>query len=176
MAQQDTQSAGSGTDSAAIAALRNRAITGLLINGCHPPEVPGRYGFSFWQGYIKALQDLSSGAGRTLAASDKMCSGYKPLGYLQAAFTALAECAESATFAKVEQLLSAQGVQVTGHPVALLEADASEQLENGVSGIVDAHDKHAPAMVDGNDGSLFLHGNDSLRSNRLTVAQEGGAA
>jgi len=113
MAQQHTQAAGSGTDQGAIEALRNRAITGLLFNAGRSFVSAGEVGFSFWSGYLKALQDVRSGAGGTLAHLDAISpSGYEPPSHFKAAFAALAERAEALTFAEVQQLLAAQAVEV----------------------------------------------------------------
>lgn len=174
MAQQDTTAAGSGTESAALDALRNRAITGLLVNESNPAASAGVVGFSFWQGYIKALQDVRNGAGSTLAGMDEARLGYEPAGHLKAAFAALAECAESATFAQVQQILAAQGVQVAGQPVAHGQFNAAQQLKDGVVAVVNPHDEHAAAGIDCNDGAI--HGASPCGVNAATVALEGGAA
>lgn len=164
------------TKDGAIDALRNRAVSGLLINASYPPEAGGD-GFGFWQGYIKALQDLRNGAGDTLAGLDEARSGYQPPSHLQAAFAALAESAEAATFAEVRQLLATHCVQVAGNAVANGEFDAVEQFKHGVGGIVQTNDEHAPARVDGDDGSCCVHGAAPLFvADRATVAQQGGAA
>lgn len=174
MAPQHPPAAGSGIDHAAIDALSNRAITGMLIAAGNAKTLPNLVHFDFWKSYLKALQDVRSGSGSTLAGMDETRSGYQPPSHLQAAFTTLAKRAESATFAEVQQILAAQCVQVASEPVANSQIDAGQQLEDGVVSVVNMHNKHAPAGVNGNDGAL--HGAAPGGLNAATVDQAGGAA
>lgn len=170
MAQQHTQAAGSGIDTGAVQALRNRAVTGLLINASTSAASAGYVGFSFWRGYIKALQDISTGAGGTLAQVD-LHLGYEPPSHLKSAFAALAKSAESLTFAQVQQLLATQGVEVAADAVTNGQINAGQQLKDSEIKAVHLNDEHAPTAIDGNDGPL--HDGSPLQA---TVAQKGGAS
>lgn len=130
MTQQHTPAAGSSTDHAAIQALRNQAIMGILI-AAMGPEKPMRASFDFWLGFVYALRDLNNGTGTILALKDEERSGYQPPSELQAAFAALAKNAESLTLSEVQQILAAQFMRVACKPVAHGQIDAGQQLEDG---------------------------------------------
>lgn len=157
-----------------IEALKNRALSGLFFTALHTDAPEHASAFRFWRGYVKALQDLSDGAGYGAALRDQQTSGYQPAGYLKAAFAALPVHADFATVAQVQQFLASQGVQLSSDSVADLQVGTVQQFEHGEGSTIDLNDEHAAPMVDGNDGAL--HGELPGVGDATTVAQEGGAA
>ena len=154
---------------AQLAALRKRAIVCLLHNAEHNDTAA----FMFWSGYAMALRNLERGKGQAMAEKDaRSPSGYEPPAHLQAAWAALPEDAEQLTIDQVQQFLTAQGVQLTRDPIAHGHFVGGQQLKGSEVAAVDLNDEHAPAGVDGNDGSS-LH---AASCKAAIVTREGGAA
>ena len=137
------------THQAVIQALRNRAHSGMLIAAVASEPAS----FIGWRAYAKALADLQSPAGQKLAAKDAQSGGYEPAGCLKAAWTRLPVDIETLAMAEVQEFLTAQGVQIPLDAVPALQVDAVEQFDSHTVAVINPNDKHAPAVVDLNDGS-----------------------
>lgn len=135
-----------------LEALRLRSMTGML----HSAQISHHGRFSFWQGYTKALADALADEGRSMAAKDAL-SGYEPPTHLKAAWAALPVRLEALAIADVQQLLTAQGVEVAAQRVADFNVQRGKQLEDAEVATVKLDDEHATAVVDGDDGTC-LHG------------------
>jgi len=156
------------TLSPAAAALRHRALTGMLFNALACPTRPE--GFNFWQGYAKALADLANGTGDKLSSKDGG-SGYQLPGYVAVAARCLGDDVYRLTRAEVLDRLASAGIEVATDALAALDVVAAHQLENGAVATVDLHDEHAADAVVVGDGSLLNHGSASGGTLNVIVAE-----
>jgi hypothetical protein len=134
--------AGSGE---AITALLRRADTlGANASLTEPTR-------QFWRGYAKGLRDLDAGVGAMLATKDLALQ--QRTGLSSTAGAALAVCLEPLTGARMDKLLAAESIEITGDGVTHLKVDAVEELENGERALLGLDCEHPVARVDSNDGS-----------------------
>lgn len=157
--------------SAAIAALRNRATTGLLSAAA----ANNQDGFNWFAGHLAALRMLDNGAGLKLASKDARgeSGAYEPPGMFKAAWAALPVDIECLSLPEVRELIVAHGVEISTHPVADGQVDAVHQLKDCEAPAAGLDDKEAAALVDGNDGSGAAAHTPSF--DRAIVGREGGA-
>lgn len=149
----------------AMQALRHRAHTGLAINAFVPGARREEL-HQFWQGYARALRDLSSGLGARLAAKDAASGAYDPPAVLKGAIGLLGDDIERLTRAEIFQRVADAGLQVALKPVPDLDVVAAGQLEDGAVAAVDANDEHpAPGVV----------ADDGASGHRVSVGQQGSA-
>ena len=154
----------------AVQALLNRAKAGLLATAflqCGP-----KHQFEWWQGYAKALHDMTSDAGQKLADKDLRLGGYQLPSVLQIAADVLNEDVYRLSRAEIEDRITQAGIKVPIDSLALSDFAGPEQLKNGTVTTIDLNDEHRAARVNLNDGSC-LH--SSPQGNAVIVAQ-GGAA
>jgi hypothetical protein len=130
----------------AALALRRRALTGIVAAGLQGNTSNLR----FWQGITAAADDIISGRADQLAAIDAAAAlANERQTRLKAAVAALPVSAKNLSMAEVQQILAAQGVELSPDLVANGNLGAGEVLENDIPAVVvDAHNKHAAARVD----------------------------
>lgn len=165
MAQQDTKTE-------ELQALRSRALVGLFFAASANPSESHNAAFSFWQGYIKAADDIASGCGSTLAGLDGASSGYQAPSVFQRALATLPKHIEHAPLSEVQKFLASCGVEIAAHAVSNSDINAAEDLKNGASMAVDLDNKHPAPGIDRNDCSLH----SAPDGETAIVATEGGAA
>jgi len=142
----------------------------MLINaltGANRPEQ-----FDFWQGYAKALRDLSNGLGDKLAAKDAALQGYQLPGVLQAAANCLGNDLYGLPRVAVVERLAQAGIELPADAVADADVVPVNQLKNAAVASGELDSKHAPAVVDGDDGS-GVHA--ASVADEITHGTDGGA-
>lgn len=149
MEQANQRPAGAQHAQREVSALKHRGQLGLLIAA----QIGSQQRLAFWKGYISAARDLTNGVGKAAATKDEALSGYEAPGDYKAAWAALPDGAERLTMAEVVQILAANGIEPTPHPVANGDIDAVEDLEDSVVSAVDLNDEHPIAGIDCDDGS-----------------------
>ena len=137
---------------AAVVALLHRARTGMLFNVA--TRSPHTEQFNFWQGYAKALNDLTSGVGDALAAKDFALQGYQGPSMLAAAASCLDIDIYCLSRAAVVQRLAQAGIEVASDEVANTDIGTARQLENSAVAAINLHSEHSAHLVDVNDDSV----------------------
>lgn len=157
--------------SPAIQSLLYRASTGMLINIALAPHRK-RDSYEFWQGYAKALNDLSNGVGEALAEKDARLNGYLPPSVLRAAASVLGVHIYSESRLHVEQRLAQAGIKVPFDSLPDVDIAATQVVENRAVSTVDLHYEHSVAGVDAGNGSGFHNALPYTGA----ILTEGGAA
>lgn len=131
---------------AAATALQRRARLGIVAAAA----ANNPYNLRYWQGCAGAAADMLNGRADQMAAKDAAASSAnQPQTGLQAAVAALPERAEQLTMAEVQQILTAQGVEIASDLVAELDIRTGEVFKHReLPGIVDTHDEHAATRVE----------------------------
>lgn len=110
--------------------------------------------FNFWQGYAKALNDLTSGVGDVLAAKDFALQGYQMPRMLTAAASCLHIDVYFLSRAAVVQRLAQAGIEVASDEVANTDIGTAGQLENSAVAAINLHSEHSTHLVDVDDDSV----------------------
>lgn len=127
--------------------------------------------FDHWKGFASCAACLLSDAASVMALHDQAS---QPQSGVQAALARLPDHCERLSFAAMESLMRAQGVDFAPDAVANSNVDAVVQLKDAVSMVVMFDDKHAVAGVDVQDGGR-VHGSPLVVETAI-LSQEGGAA
>lgn len=151
------------TADAEVLALRNRAHTGLacaaFVAGWKREEQ-----HVFWQGYAKALRDLTRGMGAKLAQRDQASGAYQAPTVLQAAIAVLGDDIEHLTRAEILERVAAAGVKRPFHDVPGLDATTGHFVDGAV------------ASLDPNHEEVTNHVKNDSPAHGTSVGQQGGAS
>lgn len=125
--------------------------------------------YDFWHGFADCAAALLNGRAEVMALHDQASILQ---GAVQTALARLPDHCERLSFAKMESLLRAQGIDFASYAVTDSDIDAVVQLQDGVSPVVKLDDKHAVAAVDVGDGGK-VHG---YSPDKTAIVAQGGAA
>ncbi|MDP3651629.1 MAG: hypothetical protein Q8R67_08095 [Rhodoferax sp.] len=128
--------------------LRARALLDIGIPGYQDQYT------AYWNGYAKALSDLSSGVGAKLVAKDAASGGYVQGGG-NAAWARLAIGLESLTAVEIVERFAAQGIEMSADSAAQLRLETVQQLPHGVVTTVELDDKHTASHIDMGNGACL---------------------
>ncbi|CAM3348964.1 hypothetical protein [Polaromonas hydrogenivorans] len=133
---------------AAIQAMLNRANAVLAMD--HPGILAES--ISFWKGYAKALNDLTSGVSDKITAKDAASGGYvRRVGKADWASQTVGN--ELRTVAQSVEKLKTQGLQITTQAVAQFKPEDTQEFPHSAIAAVQLDDEHSTAPIDVNDGS-----------------------
>ncbi len=148
-------------------ALKNRATHGFLIAAVLDRPLTAQ----FWRGQINGLSAILQWGSELshMAALDAASGGYQPSGLLKRAFAALPDGFERLPLTEVQELLRAQGAQITPDSIPDRNVDAVVKGKDceGVC-VVQPHDEHCTSRIDVGDGAA-VHGEASLVQERIVA-------